>query len=407
MHAGLLYQAGNGCAEVTTARGTREQEHLYEDMFENAIWGIFQSTANGRFLKANPALARIYGYDTPKELFAALTDIDRQLYVEPSRRSEFIAAMLKHGFIAGFESQVYRRDGSKIWISESCRQVRNACGDFLYFEGTVEEITGRKRAEHELVLAKDMAESAYRAKSTFLANMSHELRTPLNAVLGFAQLMEQTPYAALGAQRYASYVADILSSGQHLLSLINSLLDLSKIEAGHFRISEEEFELAEVFKTCQQLMSAQAAGRGVHFTVAFPAHPVVLYGDPIRLKQVLLNLLSNAVKFTLAGQRVLMLAAISSDGAAELQVADSGIGMRAEDIAMALEPFQQIDGALTRRYAGTGLGLSLAKSMTELHGGTLAIVSAPGEGTTVTVRLPASRVLQPRSENDTGRLAAD
>jgi PAS domain S-box-containing protein len=380
------------------SRGTDEAQeleaHHYRSMFENAVWGIFQTTSDGHYLNANPALARIYGYHAPAEMLAALTDIGHQLYVDPTRRDAFVRMMNERGTVSGFESQVYRRDGAIIWISETCRAVRSADGGLLYYEGTVEEITTRKDAERELRVAKEVAESASKAKSIFLANMSHELRTPLNAVLGFAEILREELFGPLGDPRYADYARDIYDSGRHLLSVINDILDLAKVEAGHLQLDDQLVDVGNILATCSRLVADSASSRGVRFAVTYPDPAVTLRTDVTRLKQILLNLLSNAIKFTPQGNRVTLDSGRSSSGGFFFRIADEGIGMSAEDIVKAQQPFQQIDSSLARRYDGTGLGLTLTKSLVDLHGGTLSIESTPGRGTIVTAVFPAERVIE-------------
>lgn len=366
---------------------------VYRGMFEHAIWGIFQTTPDGHYLAANPALARIYGYESPACMLDALTDIGRQLYVDPHRRDEFVRLMRETGTVSGFESQVYRRDGQVIWISECCREVRSAAGALLYYEGTVEDITVRKNAERDLKMAKDQAEAANRAKSAFLANMSHELRTPLNAILGFAQILRDGILGPIGEPKYHEYAGDIYRSGKHLLDVINDILDLTKIEGGHLKLDEQDVDVGNVFAACERLVAESARAAGVSLKVVSPAVPVTLFVDPTRLTQILLNLLSNAIKFTPEGRSVKLSTGFASSGDVLMVVEDTGIGMTAEEMVQALQPFQQIDNSLARRYEGTGLGLTLTKLLAELHGGALKLESEPGQGTRVTVSLPAQRVM--------------
>jgi signal transduction histidine kinase len=272
--------------------------------------------------------------------------------------------------------------------------VRSGDGRLLFYEGTVEEITDRKRAEAELRAAKDQAEQASRAKSAFLNTISHELRTPLNAVLGFAEVLRDQLFGPLGNARYNDYVRDIHKSGSHLLDIINDILDLTRIESGHLALAEQVIDVSDVINESERMMADVARERRIAIEIALPAPSFEIDADPRRLKQILTNLLSNAIKFSPEGSRVAVSAARSVDGTCELVVADRGIGMSAPDLNRALRPFEQVDNALARRFEGTGLGLTLTKSLTELHGGTLSIESAPGKGTTVTVRLPAARVIQ-------------
>ena len=390
--------AGRPASRASTAEG-----QPFQGMFENAAWGIFQTTSDGRYRLANPALARIYGYDTTAAMLQSITDIGRQLYVDPRRRDEFIRLIGTQGSVSGFESRVYRKDGAVIWIAETCREVRGADGTLLYYEGSVEDISARKAAERELRAAKEEAESASRAKTAFLANMSHELRTPLNAVIGFAEIFDMELFGPIGDKKYREYAQDIRASGRHLLDVINNILDLTKIEGGHLVLDEQGIDVTNLMAACERIVASEARKRELTLEVVPPDNPLVISADPVRLKQVLFNLLWNAIKFTPAGGSVMVTAHMATDGSAILAVADTGIGMREEDIPTALQPFQQIRSSWDKKHEGTGLGLTLTKAIIELHGGTLALESAPGYGTTATVTLPAWRVVaeppQPLAES--------
>jgi PAS domain S-box-containing protein len=231
-------------------------------MFERAPKGIFQTTPDGHYIRANRALAEIYGYESLGAMLETLTDIGRQLYVDPGRRAEFVRLMRERGVLFGFESEVHRRDLSVIWISESSREVRSARGDLIYYEGTVEDVTERKRGEIELRLAREAAERSNQAKSVFLANMSHELRTPLNAILGFAEILERELFGPLGDPRYVEFAADIHRSGRHLLEIISDILDLAKVEAGEMGLEEREVDVAELMRGAARLIaSGSMSGR--------------------------------------------------------------------------------------------------------------------------------------------------
>jgi signal transduction histidine kinase len=254
-----------------------------------------------------------------------------------------------------------------------------------------EHIAELEATQQALTAASEAAEAASKSKSAFLASMSHELRTPLNAVLGFSETMLSEPYGPVGSPRYRDYLDSIHTSGAHLLTLINDILDIARFDAGQGELREDVFDTAVEIGDTVRMMLPQAENAGVALVVDLAPQLPHMRGDRRRIRQILLNLLSNALKFTARGT-VTVRAYRTAEGMV-MQVNDTGIGMRREDFSKALEPFGQVDSSLARKYEGTGLGLPLTRQMVELHGGHLELDSVLGQGTSVTVTLPASRLI--------------
>ena len=307
-----------------------------------------------------------------------------------------------------YKNMIYRLrrdDGREIYVRASAVPFFGPDGDYRGYRGISVDVSKQVLAEKALkesqdklaqtvtalAAARDEAEQASQAKSAFLANMSHELRTPLNAIIGFSEMIAGQ-YLGEISPRYRSYGDDIRASGNHLLELINQILDLSKIEAGRMELQESAFAPGEILSSCSRLLQDRADKAGVALSIAHPADLPSLWADELKFKQIVLNLATNAIKFTPTGGRV-SLAAFASDDGFVVAVQDTGIGMRAEDIPLALEPFRQVGDDTRRKQQGTGLGLPLAKAFVELHGGTFAIASQYREGTTVRIVFPAERVV--------------
>jgi len=377
-------------AEKTRKRATAG-EASYRAFFDHAVEGIFRTTPEGHYLAVNQALADIYGYLTPELLITGLTDISAQLYVDPGRRNEFRALMQANDVVTNFVSEIRHRSGRRIWISENARAVRDWSGALLCYEGTVQDVTEKFEQERALRAALRQAEIANKMKAAFLAAMSHELKTPLNAVLGFSEIIRDEVLGPVGHEGYREYAGDIHQSGARLLAVINDVLDVSRLEGGLLTIeahNETARDLAERAITLARGLTRDR--RNIEIDV--PADMPPLHVDSRRISQALGNLLANALKFTPEAGSVRLAVRMQPGGGVHLMVEDTGIGMAKETIAAALEPFRQLDGSLARRFEGAGLGLSISKALTELHGGQLSVKSAVGEGTTVTMALPATRV---------------
>jgi len=243
--------------------------------------------------------------------------------------------------------------------------------------------------------AKEVAEQANRAKSEFLANMSHELRTPLNSVIGFSQVMEGELFGPLGHEKYQEYVGVVRTSGMHLLSLVNDILDIAKIEAGEMEFEEMSVDVCDIFQASAKIVANRADKGNVILDLEISEDSPQLRGDSLRLTQILLNLLSNAIKFTPPEGRVRMSASVGTSNVMTWKVTDTGVGISPEDLPRLVKPFEQIRGSSALTHEGTGLGLYLTKSLVDVHGGTLEIDSELGKGTTVIVKFPPDRTIHP------------
>ncbi|EWY37886.1 hypothetical protein N825_15910 [Skermanella stibiiresistens SB22] len=400
-----------GAATHAEAALRQDQARLLV-MLENMPVMVLALDEDSRLALWNREAERITGYTAaeaigdPGILERLLPDPDyRRATAETFRRSNL--------WCRDWERRITCKDGEVRTIAISCIARDFAIADYPGGWGIGVDVTERLAHERELAEARDAledardtaeharaeaetarisAEAANRAKSDFLALMSHELRTPLTAVIGFADVMRGEYFGPLGSPRYHEYCQDIEVSGRHLLGLIDGILELARTESGRYTLAEREIDLPELAAGAVQLLGDRPARKGVSLTLRMERPPRVR-GDERALKQVLVNLLGNAVKYTPPGGAVELSIERDRDDGVSLVVADTGIGIPAGELATVLEPFSQASNCGTAGVQGSGLGLSIVRTLVDLHGGDLSVESDLDIGTRVTVRLPAERVL--------------
>ncbi len=354
----------------------------------------------GRFTYIGPQIERLCGY--PAKSWCATGFWADHVHPDDRRHVADELNELKGGDYSTMEYKVRSADGRLVHMRNMLTVIDSRArsgAPVRMAQGYMLDITEMKTAQTTLNDARRSAEEANKSKSEFLANMSHELRTPLNSVIGFAEVMKDEIFGPIG-DRYKEYAESVHASGQHLLSLINDVLDLSKIEAGKIELVEEETDVAVILSKCRQLLHERASQAGLHIQLVIPGPLPFIVVDGRRIKQIILNLMSNAVKFTPPGGRITLRAELEAPHGLKVSVMDTGIGMTKEEIAISLEQFGQIDNELSRQHEGTGLGLPIARSLAELHGGKLDVESKKDAGTTVTLWLPMQRIVPKASEGD-------
>ncbi len=398
--------------DITEARRAKAQAQSAENRLRDGIESVSDAFAlfdrNGRLILSNVAFKDAFGFTDEALRKGALKDeLTRiaALAIKAERPSaEGRAGAREVELHDGRVLQLNERftgDGGTVVTAADVTAIRRQelerqkAADSL--RATVDQLEASQEKLSLLArkyeIAMTRAEAANQAKSEFLANMSHELRTPLNAINGFSEIMAGEMFGPLGDQRYKGYAADILKSGQHLLSLINDILDMAKIEAGKMTLHYEPVDLLEVCEDAIRLMRGKAQDSGLALTLEATDLPEV-EADYRGLKQVMLNLISNAVKFTPEGGSITVSVLQAEFGRVRIAVTDTGIGIAPEDLSRLAQPFEQVEGQHSKTTQGTGLGLALTKSLIELHGGWMVMESEPGEGTTVRFDIPVRRPLE-------------
>ena len=387
-------------SEHATASG----DERYRLLAENATDMITRHDERGRVAFASPAALELTGEPAQKlvgdGLFERVHVADRPAYLTALSRA------LANKETMTVEFRIRRASPAEapryVWVEMRCRPLTpsEAPEQRLGIVAVTRDISERKAQEAELTRMRDEAESISRAKTQFLANMSHELRTPLNAVIGFSEILASELYGALGEARYRDYARLIHESGEHLLAVVNDILDMSKIETGKFKLVKEPFEVAGLVKSCCEIMRHAAEQQQLSLIMDIASDIPELHADKRACKQMLINVIANAIKFTDPGGYVRVSARVQA-GNVELTVGDNGIGIAEADLPKLGNPFVQANNSYNRSHDGAGLGLSVVKGLARLHGGHLELTSTLGEGTTVTIMLPleaAGESVEPAGE---------
>lgn len=373
-------------------QAARDSERRYRFLAEHSSDMIVRfDPRTQRRTYISPACRRLYGYE-PGEALAMRAD----KIIHPDDLPGVQQALARLDQEHEHPPILYRgrrKDGTYVWVRASLGLVKDPATGATEIVSVVRSADESVRYEEALLRAKEAADAANSSKSRFLATMSHELRTPLNAIIGFADLMRQEVIGPVGNDRYRSYIADIYASGEHLLQLINDILDLTKAEAGKLDLNDEIFELADLIASVVRVNRPNIEKLGLVVETDLPATLPLLRADQLRTRQVLFNLIGNAMKFTTRGGRIEIRARGDPVTGLHLTVADTGIGISDEDLPRVLEPFEQVDGAVGRQHAGTGLGLPAVKAIMELHGGVLELTSVVGAGTEAAVVFPPARMV--------------
>ena len=377
-----------------------ESKELYQGIFINSTIGLYQTTPEGKILSANPTLIKILKFNSLKDLLQR--DLSKGSYVSHNKRDEFKTLLQKHGEITNFESEWFTKNGEIITVLEGARAIKNRNGEIIRFDGTVQDITDKKKIEKALVKAKEKAEESDKLKSAFLANMSHEIRTPMNGILGFSSLLKEP---GLSGKQQSKYIALIEESGARMLDIINDLIDISKVESGQMEIYISEVNISEKVRFIVDFFQPEAEKKGLSLTCSNPKEQsdIIVKSDKAKFNAILTNLVKNAIKYTNKGT-----IAVSYEQVGDyihIHVKDTGIGITDSRLNAVFDRFVQADSSISSNYEGAGLGLAISKAFAEMLGGEIWLESKIKVGSRFSFSIPNKRTIQKKkNENYQGTI---
>ena len=372
--------------QIALERRLAESEARIQTLLDNSPTPLYFKDRDLRFVMTNRRYLEVYGVTLEQVLGRTSEEI-----FGSGRGDAFIAhdrEVMEQRKLITHEENI----GDATFLTSKFPIIDRG-GELIGVGGIETNITDRVEVERAYRQARDEAEASNRSKSAFLANMSHELRTPLNSIIGFSDSLLAGTLGKIENPTHREYLSIIRDGGEHLLQLINDILDLSRIEAGKLQLEEGAVDLRTVFSDSIRLTAERAGNAGIYIDNRIPEKLPEVFADERQLRQVLINLLSNAIKFTEAGGRISAFAGPADDGGIEIRIEDTGVGIDEENLKLVQQPFVQVADAMTRRHKGSGLGLAIVKSIIDMHGGTFTLESALGKGTTAIITLPSTRVL--------------
>ena len=392
---GILFQRYER-RHISDVLALKDREENLRTTLHSIGDAVIATDASGNVTHLNPMAEKLTGWETNEAEGKPLTEVFRIVNSktkEPPKN--LVLTVIETGEVTGLADHtiLIAKDGTEYQIADSAAPIRNDHGSIIGVVLVFRDITEDYALHETLLKAKKEAEYANQAKTEFMANMSHELRTPLNSIIGFSEALTAGKLGMRCDLQCNDYLTCIQTSGNHLFKLVNDLLDVSKIDIGEMKLSETRIDVGETIQASISMVKERAMKELTSLSVDVAEDMPGLHADPTRVKQVVLNLLTNAIKFTPEKGRVSVSACLDDQRAIHIKVEDNGIGIAPEDIPKVLEPFQQVEDVMTRSHDGAGLGLPLAKSLMELHGGTLTINSEVDQGTTVTLRFPPERTI--------------